>query len=168
MAGPRTRVPFRRRREGRTDYRHRLAQLRSRLPRLVVRRTGRNVVVQFANFDPAGDTIAANASALDLPALGWKGHTGNVPAAYLAGLLAGRRAKGAGVAEAVLDIGHQEPVPRSSLFAALQGVLDAGIEVPHGDKVLPDAKRLSGEHVSAETTSNFNEVKARILKEGAR
>ncbi|HID74143.1 MAG TPA: 50S ribosomal protein L18, partial [Thermoplasmata archaeon] len=45
--GPRYHVPYRRRREGRTDYRRRLALLSSRMTRAVVRRSGRHITVQF-------------------------------------------------------------------------------------------------------------------------
>ena len=53
--GPRYKVPFRRRREGRTDYRHRAALLRGKLPRAVVRKSNRNITVQLVTYDDKGD-----------------------------------------------------------------------------------------------------------------
>ena len=44
--GPRYHVPFRRRREGKTDFRKRLRHLQSGMPRLVVRKTNTKVIVQ--------------------------------------------------------------------------------------------------------------------------
>src|SRR5687768_18409510 len=95
--GPRYHVQFRRRREGRTDYRTRLALLRSGEHRVVVRKTLRNVIVQVVAFDPTGDKVVASAEARELAKLGWTGYTRNTPSAYLTGLLAGMRAKAAGV-----------------------------------------------------------------------
>ena len=87
--GPRTRVPFRRRREGRTDYRTRLGLLKSGETRLVVRRTNGNVIVQFVGWAQEGDQVQATAVAQELAKLGWEGSPKNTPAAYLTGLLAG-------------------------------------------------------------------------------
>ncbi len=159
--GPRTRVPFRRRREGRTDYRRRLALLKSGQTRLVVRRTATNVIVQFVDWAETGDAVKATAVAQELKALGWEGSPKNTPAAYLTGLLAGKRAKEAGVEEAVLDIGRRVPTTGSRLFAVLKGVLDAGVEVPHGgEELYPSEERLTGAFLGQE--KNFEAVRAKI------
>lgn len=158
---PRTRVPFRRRREGRTNYRTRLALLKSGGTRLVVRRTNGNVIVQFVDWTQGGDAVKATAVAQELKKMGWEGSPKNTPAAYLTGLLAGRRAAEAGVQSAVLDIGRHTPTKGSRVFAALKGVLDAGIEVPHGgDDIYPSEERLNGSFLELE--ANFDAVKARI------
>ncbi|HQQ25507.1 MAG TPA: hypothetical protein PLR51_04420 [Methanomassiliicoccales archaeon] len=49
--GPRFKVAFRRRREGRTDYRQRQRLLRARVPRAVVRTSLRHISVQIVEFD---------------------------------------------------------------------------------------------------------------------
>ena len=59
--GPRYKVPFRRRREGRTDYRQRARLLRGRVPRAVVRNTLRHTSVQFITYDAKGDQVLATA-----------------------------------------------------------------------------------------------------------
>lgn len=159
--GPRTRVPFRRRREGRTDYRRRLHLLRSGETRLVVRRTSQNVIVQFVDWSSEGDQVKATAVAQELSRIGWEGSPKNTPAAYLTGYLAGKRAKAAGVESAVLDIGRRVPTKGSRVFAALKGVLDAGIEVPHGsEEIYPSEERLNGAFLELE--SNFDAVKGAI------
>lgn len=160
--GPTYRVPFRRRRQGRTNYRQRLALLKSRKPRLVVRATNNNMIVQMIQYDETGDRVASTGQALDLKSLGWKGHTGNIPASYLAGYIAGRRAKKSGIEEVVLDLGPQAPLPGSRVFAALAGVVEAGITVPHGENVLPDEKRLHGTHCNEDVQKAFDEVKKKI------
>ena len=57
--GARYKVPFRRRREGRTNYRSRLALLRSGSLRAVVRKTNSKIIVQFIKYQPNGDEIMA-------------------------------------------------------------------------------------------------------------
>ena len=161
--GPRTRVPFRRRREGKTDYRRRLALLKSGETRLVVRRTNTNVIVQFVDWAPDHDEVKATAVAMELKKMGWNGSAKNTPAAYLTGLLAGKRAVAAGVATAVLDIGRQVPSTGSRVFAVLKGVLDAGIEVAHGgEELYPAEERLNGSFLDQK--ENFDAVKAAIGK----
>jgi large subunit ribosomal protein L18 len=158
---PRTRVPFRRRREGRTDYRRRLALLKSGETRLVVRRTNGNVIVQFVDWAQDGDQVKATAVAQELAKLGWEGSPKNTPAAYLTGLLAGKRAAEAGVESAVFDLGRNVPSKGSRVFAALKGVQDAGIEVAAGDEeIYPSEDRINGAFLDLET--NFNAVKDRI------
>ena len=159
--GPRTRVPFRRRREGKTDYRRRLALLKSGETRVVVRRTNGNVIVQFVGWAQEGDQVQATAVAQELAKLGWEGSPKNTPAAYLTGLLAGKRAAAAGVESAVLDLGRHVPSKGSRIFAALKGVKDAGIEVAAGDEeIYPSEERLNGAFLDLET--NFNAVKGAI------
>jgi large subunit ribosomal protein L18 len=160
--GPRYRVPFRRRREGRTDYRQRQRLLRARIPRAVVRISLRNANVQFVAYDEKGDKILAAATSRELPELGWTGATGNLPAAYLTGYLAGKRAAKNGVEEAVLDIGLKGPAKGSSVFAALKGMLDAGIAIPHGKEVLPTQERINGAHINADLKKQIDEVKSRM------
>lgn len=159
-AGPRTRVPMRRRREGRTDYRRRLGLLKSGESRVVVRRTNGNVIVQFVDYEAEGDLVKATAVGQELNKLGWEGSAKNTPAAYLTGLLAGKRAMDAGIDEAVLDLGRHAPVKGSKIFAALKGVQDAGVWVPSGDDIFPEEDRLTGAFLEQQT--NFDAVKAAI------
>ncbi|MBN2229560.1 MAG: 50S ribosomal protein L18 [Candidatus Thorarchaeota archaeon] len=147
--GPTYRVKFRRRREGKTNYYRRRRLLMSRRPRLVVRKTNTNVIVQIINANVVGDMTVASAMATELPAHGWSAGTGNLPAAYLTGLLAGLRAKSRGINEAVLDIGLIPPIKGSRIYAALRGAIDAGLEIPHNSDILPDDSRISGEHIVA-------------------
>lgn len=161
--GPRYRVPFRRRREGRTNFRRRLALLKSGEARLVVRRSLRDVTVQFVEYGEQGDVVRVQASARELKEQGWPGYTENTPAAYLAGLLAGKRAKEAGLESAVLDLGRQVPTAGGNIFAAVAGVVDAGVAVPHGEGVLPDGTRLRGDHLKKpELVQAFEQMRSKI------
>lgn len=162
--GAKYRVPYRRRREGRTDYKRRLALLKSRKPRVVVRRSLTNVRVQVIGYTEQGDKVLASADGRELAKLGLQGTSGkSVPAAYLTGVLAGKRAKDAGVQEAVLDIGRNPPTKGGRVFAALKGVVDAGVDVPHSEDVLPDEDRLSGEHIEGFDSGQVDSVKSKIL-----
>ncbi|MEM2282516.1 MAG: 50S ribosomal protein L18 [Candidatus Hadarchaeales archaeon] len=162
--GPRYRVPFRRRREGKTDYRKRLRLCLSGKPRLVVRLTNRRIICQIIKFDPKGDIVLASADSKELRKFGWKGGA-NTPAAYLTGLLCGKRALKAGVKETVLDLGLHSPTKGSRIFAALKGALDAGLSIPHDPEVLPPPERISGEHV-AEYASQARERFSEYLERG--
>ncbi|MFY9716317.1 MAG: 50S ribosomal protein L18 [Thermoplasmata archaeon] len=146
--GPRYRVHFRRRREGKTDYRVRLRLLRSGRSRAVVRCSDTRVRVSIVSFDPAGDRVLAVADSSELGGIDFPaGRIGSTPAAYLTGLLAGLRAKSVGTQEAVLDVGLRRPTKGGRLAAALKGLLDAGIDIPHGEEGFPSQERLNGAHL---------------------
>ena len=141
-------VPLRRRREGKTDYHARKALVLSGKPRLVARSTLKNVTVQIIVAKPHGDEVLAAAHSRELKKkYGWKAPTGNVPAAYLTGLLCGLKAKTKGVSEAILDIGLVAPTKGSKVFATLSGVLDAGVDVPHDEEKIVK-ERIKGEHIA--------------------
>jgi large subunit ribosomal protein L18 len=146
--GPRYRVPFRRRREGKTNYRARRALVLSRVPRLVVRLSLKNVIVQVIEAEAIGDKVIVSAHSRELvKKYGWLSNGGNIPSAYLTGLLCGYKAVAKGVQTAYLDIGLHIPSKGTRIFAALKGFVDAGVEVPHGDDIIPDEDRLSGKHI---------------------
>ncbi|MEM2878600.1 MAG: 50S ribosomal protein L18 [Candidatus Hadarchaeales archaeon] len=146
-SGPRYRVQFRRKREGRTDYRLRLRLLMSGKPRFVPRISLKHVSAQVIESTEKGDKILASAHSKQLVKMGWKGGCSNMPSAYLVGLLCGYRAMKAGVRSCVLDSGVTRPAGRSTIFSVLKGALDAGLEIPHGD-ITPDEDRISGKHIS--------------------
>jgi len=162
-SGPTYKVKFRRRRENKTDYRKRLKLLKSKLPRAVVRKTLRNTIVQFALYDPSGDRIVASANSKELVKLGWNFSTKSVPAAYLTGYLAGLRAKKENIENAVLDIGRYTPTKGGRVFAALKGMLDAGIDIPHDEDILPSQERINGEHLNSEIKNKIDEIKSRMV-----
>jgi large subunit ribosomal protein L18 len=141
-------TPFRRRREGKTDYKARKAFLLSGRPRLVCRSSIRNIQAQIVIAKPAGDEVLVSAHSRELAEYGWKAPGGNLPAAYLTGLLCGLKAKAKGIDEAIFDIGLYPPSKGARVFAVLNGVLDAKVEVPHSEEKLPSEDRLKGEHVA--------------------
>ena len=161
-----TRVAFRRRREGKTDYRKRLALIKSGKTRAVVRKTNSKTIVQIIEYHSIGDKVLATAISPDIVPHGWSHPLGNTPASYLTGLLAGRRAIKKGITEAVLDIGLSVPVRGSKAFAALKGLLDAGMNIPHGKKILPLDETINGTFIQDNIPPDFEKVKESILKKG--
>jgi len=147
--GPSYTVPYRRRREGKTNYELRRKLVSSGLPRLVVRRTQKHIVVQLIEAASTGDKVVTSAHSSELrKKYGWLGSVHNLSASYLTGLLCGYRAAAKGVKKVVLDIGLQTPSRGARVFAALKGFLDAGGEVSHDEEVLPDEARIAGQHIA--------------------
>ena len=160
--GPRYRMKLKRRLEGRTDYRQRLALLKSGKPRAVVRLTNRSVNVQIIDYDPVGDEVITEANSNHLEEYGWTGHGRNIPSAYLVGYLAGKKALKEGVDEAVLDIGLNEPHKGCRCFSALNGLVDAGVDIPHDPGILPEEDRVKGAHIGDEIVKQFEDVKNKL------
>lgn len=159
-------VPFRRRRKQKTDYKQRLELLKSDTARAVVRLSNNHTRVQLAQYQPEGDISNAQTLSRELEEHGWDEHTGNLPAAYLTGFLAGKKTD---IEEAVLDVGLRTVKQGSRLFAAVQGLRDAGVDVPVGEKMLPEEDRIRGEHIDEmhdkNVTETFEEVKENIKEE---
>lgn len=138
---------FRRRREGKTDYNKRLGLIKSKSPRLIVRKTNRYIIVQVVQFDRDGDKTLVSVNSKQLHGLGWKAGKKNLPAAYLTGLLAGVKAKKKKVDKANLDLGFAMPVHKGFWASALKGAIDAGLEIPADEGIFPSEDRISGKHV---------------------
>ena len=68
---------------------------------------------------------------------------------YLSGFLLGKRVLSKKVSKAVLDTGLFSSISGSRIYACLKGFVDAGVEVPHDESVLPGEDRVRGKHISA-------------------
>jgi len=55
--------------------------------------------------------------------------------------------------------------PGNRVFSALKGMVDAGLEIPHGENVLPDEDRISGAHIGDDVAAAVETTKTKI--EGA-
>lgn len=156
-------VPFRRRKEQKTDYDQRLKLLKSGKPRAVVRLSNNHTRVHIAEYKKDGDENQAQTLSNELEEYGWEGHTGNLPSAYLTGFLAGKKAD---VDEAILDLGLKEKKKGGTMFAALKGLIDAGVEIPAGKEIFPAEERIRGEHIKEmkgdDVPANFEETKEAI------
>jgi large subunit ribosomal protein L18 len=142
-------IPHRRHREGRTDYRLRLRLLKSGKPRFVVRKSLMNIICQIVKYGEDGDRTIVSSHSGELKKFGWNFHCGNIPSAYLTGLLCAEKAKKNKIGKAVFDIGLYSSTPGNRLYSALKGALDGGLEIPHSEDILPKTERLSGKHIAA-------------------
>lgn len=178
--GPRYVVKFRRRREGKTNYRKRLALLKSGKPRFVFRRTLTKIIGQVITYEEKGDKTLVAVTSEELKKFGWKAGLKNTPASYLTGLLLGLKAKEKGINEGVFDLGLYSPTRGNRAFAFLKGLVDAGIKIPHSEERFPSEDRIKGVHISnfekkkdydfsqyrielKELPKHFEEIKEKII-----
>ncbi|MFX0040018.1 MAG: 50S ribosomal protein L18 [Promethearchaeota archaeon] len=146
--GPKYKRALRRRNEGKTDYHKRLKLLKSRKLRVTVRATNNHIRVQIIQSKLGGDKVLISAFSKELPLnFDWNASTGNIPAAYLTGYLAGTRAKVKNIQEAVFDLGlfyH-----RNRVLAACKGIIDSGINIPYREEFFPEnlEDRIKGTHI---------------------
>ncbi len=155
--GPSYVVYYRRRREGKTDYKKRLALVKSGKTRMVIRRSNKALVIQFVDFYPEGDktllTMSSNQLSKDYK---WPAKR-NIWTGYLAGLMAGKLAQKKGVKEFILDVGMYGSSKGSVLYAALQGAADSGLKSNFDSKMIPDLSTVPDKYKKA-----FEEVKSKL------
>lgn len=149
--GPRFAVKFRRRRSGRTNYHKRLALLKSKLPRLVIRKSNRYITAQIIEASNKGDKVLASAHSKALKKLGWQHDCKNKYAAYLTGYMLGKTSK---IKKAVADLGLYTLTKDCRIFAALTGAIDAGLDIPHGEDIKAEIK--------GKLEKDFEEVKSKV------
>lgn len=159
-------IQYRRKRVGKTDYRKRLALLKSHLPRLVVRASNKSIQAQLVQYNPDGDSVIATARATQLRKFGWKHPTANIPAAYLTGvLLADFAKKHITNHDVIIDIGLQKHHKGGRLYAVAKGARDGGLKVRCSDDVFPSDERLTGTHVSESLPAEVAAMKIKIMSE---
>ena len=120
-----------------------------------------NTQVQILKPEMKGDKVLASAHSRYLIEKGWKGSRKNIPAAYLTGYLAGKKAIASGVKEAVLYTGTRKYTQR--MAASLKGIVDAGLQIPSDPETFPVAERINGEHLKVK--NDINQVKSIIDSE---
>jgi large subunit ribosomal protein L18 len=115
-----------------------------------------------------GDKVALNVTGNDLvKKFSWPDNMSkkSVPASYLVGYALGKAALAAGHEDAVLDIGLAASTRGGRVFAALRGMVEAGLNVPHSEEILPDDDRINGAHIDENVASAIETTKTSI--EGA-
>jgi len=159
-----TRVEYKRKREGKTDYKIRLKLLTSKKPRLVIRKSLKNIIAQITLYDQKGDKVVTSAHTNELKKLGWKFSRSNLPAAYLLGKLIGKKAISKNIKEAILDIGLSPSVKGSIFYAVLKGAVDSGLKIPCSKEILPSEDRIKGKHIQNKPgmDKNFEEISKKI------
>lgn len=163
----RYKVRLRRRREGKTDYRLRKTLVLSEKPRLVLRLSNKHFRASVVTSSPGGDIVHVSAHSRELENYGWKYSCGNLPAAYLTGLLLAKKSAKAEFpdSEAVLDIGLNTKAYGSRIFAALKGAVDGDFDINVGDERVRQKNELgifpADERINGSTIANY----AALLKD---
>lgn len=162
-------VPFRRKREGKTNYKKRLALLVSKKPRLVIRKSLNSIYAQIINFKIDGDVVVVAVSSKNIEKFGWKFNKKNIPCAYLVGYLLGKKAVEKKITEAIVDFGLQTSMKGSKLYATVKGASDAGLKIAYSEKILPTEDRIKGKHICSfrkideqEFSKNFDDILTKI------
>ncbi len=156
-------VPFRRKREGKTNYKKRFRLVGSEHPRLVIRLTNTKVIAQIVTFEEKGDKVLVATDSRALLKLGWKGSVKNLPAAYATGFLLAKKAQKAGISNAITDIGFHTSIPGVRVYAALKGAVDGGLTVPVSEDIFPSDERINGSHIEG-FSNNVESVKQTMEK----
>ena len=128
---------------------------------ITVNITNQNTQVQILTPGMTGDKVIASAHSRYLLEKGWKGSRKSVPAAYLTGYLAGKKALGQGAKDAIMYTGTRRYTQR--MAAALKGIVDAGVKVPADEKTFPPNERINGEHLTVK--NEISKIKSSIDSE---
>lgn len=144
---PRFNVAFRRKRQGLTDYRTRLELLKSRKPRLVIRRALANMIAQIVEYQPDGDKVLVSVSSNHLKKHGLTVVNGNIPVSYLTGILLAKEAQAHKIKEVTVDLGLQKLTEKSRLYGLIKGAIEGGLVINADEKVFPQDERVNGKHI---------------------
>jgi len=123
--------------------------------------TNENTQVQILKPDISGDKVLASAHSRFLLKDGWKGSRKNIPAAYLTGYYAGKKALSKGVSNAIVYSGTRKYTQR--MAAVVKGVVDAGLQVPSNEETFPPKERINGDHLKVK--NDITTIKSKIDNE---
>jgi len=151
---------FKRRREGKTDYKRRASLLKSRIPRLVVRKTNRYIIVQIVKSEEAQDYVLCTANSSELKKMGLSGSLKNSGASYLTGLLVAKKAKEKKIKNAIADFGNYHSTKGGKIYAVLKGVSDGGIEINFDEKMAPPEEKIK----KGIKEEQFKKIKENLIK----
>lgn len=149
---------LRRLREEKTNYRRRRIMIMSRQDYVTVAISNENTQIQIHKPEFSGDKVIASAHSRFLLQKGWNGSRKSIPAAYLTGYLAGKKALQKGVKNAILYSGNHKYTQR--MAGALKGVIDAGIQIPADQETFPADNRINGEHLKVK--NDIGKIKTAI------
>jgi len=149
---------LRRIRDEKTNYNKRKRMLTGHRGFITVQISNENTHVQIHQPELKGDKVISSAHSRFLIQKEWKGSRKNIPAAYLTGYFAGKKALEKGATSAILYSGTRKYTPR--MAAALKGITDAGLEIPADEKTFPTNDRINGEHLKIK--NDVNNIKSSI------
>ena len=162
----RIRIPKRRRRERKTDYKLRLNLLKSENPRIVIRKTNKHFTIQAVESTEAQDKVTLGITSQVLIKEGldkkYSGSLKSIPAGYLTGLLFAKKL--GPKQEYIADLGMTRTIPGNRIYSILKGLTDGGAKINVNEKVFPTDDRINGEHLKDETKQAFNKLKDKLSK----
>lgn len=158
-------IDKKRRRQAKTDYRKRLVLLKSKSPRVVVRKTNRYIILQIIESKHAKDNVLYSVNTKELLKLGWpeekKGSLKSISASYLGGLLLGKKAKEL-KERVILDTGLIPNTKGSRVYAAVKGLSDSGIEIKYNEKIMPSEDRIQGKHINLDIKPIIDKIGVKV------
>lgn len=164
MAG--LRIPKRRRRECKTDYKMRLNLLKSGLARITIRRTNRFFSIQLIESHEAQDKVVSVVTSKDLIAEGFDkkfvGSLKSLPAGYLTGLLFASKIDKK--KKYIVDIGMKKNIYGNRNTAVIKGLIDGGVKINANKEIFPSKERLNGEHLSDDVKKEFAKLRTKLGK----
>ena len=161
-------VPKRRRRQAKTDYRKRLNLLKSDSPRINFRKSNRYIISQYVLSKEAQDRILFGITSKKLIDYGWpKENTGSLKsltASYFTGYLAGKIILKNKYKNPIFDVGMIKTINKTKVYAFIKGLLDSGVKIKCPEKCLPDENRIKGKHLKKDLSQYFEKIKLQIDK----
>ena len=159
----------RRRKENKTDYLKRLKLLKSKMPRIVFRKTNKYIIAQYVTSKQAKDKVEIGLSSKQLIKYGWpkefQGSLKSIPASYLTGFLIGKKIIKEKKETPIVDFGMIKVLHKTKIFAFLKGLIDAGIKINYKKDVFPNDEKITGKNLKKDFSKTFNEIKSKIEKE---
>jgi|TARA_B100002003_G_C14061327_1_gene510898 large subunit ribosomal protein L18 len=166
-------LSYKRRRNGKTNYKKRLRLLLSGTARAVIRKTNTKSIIQITQYNATGDKVIIGATSDTIKKAGWPYNGANLPGFYLTGIAAGKKALEKGVDTIIIDVGLRRVTKANCLFAAMKGLKDAGLNVKLEDDQAPSQDRLEGKHISAyaaklaaENKEQYDKLYSKYTKDG--
>ena len=156
----------RRRKENKTDYKARLALLKSGKLRIVVRKTNKYFIAQVVESDESKDKALLGVNSKDLIGLGWdkkfEGSLKSVPAGYLTGLLLAKKIKEKKLEGFILDLGMAKLIYGNRIYSVVKGLVDGGVNLNVKENIFPSEERLAGEHLKEEIKVMIKNVREKL------
>jgi len=153
----------RRRLECKTDYVLRLNILKSKLQRIVIRRTNKYFIAQIVDSVAAQDKVVLGVTSKDLVDHGWDskavGSLKSIPAGYLTGYLLAKKAKSG---EYIIDLGMAKNHKGGRLYSVIAGLVAGGLKIHASEEVFPSEERLMGEGLKPEVKTMISKVKENL------
>lgn len=137
-------IPKKRRLEAKTNYSKRKRLLEGRKPRIVIRKTNKYVILEYVESKVAQDAVKVLVSSKQLLEFSWpaekSGSLKSLAAAYLAGMLFGKKIKS--LAPAILDTGLIRSTKGSRIYSAVKGINESGFKLPCSPEMYPEEARI--------------------------